>query len=77
MGNFYYVIVFDQGEAGELFQVGEPRLFDTEVSATRAADDLASQHSGVLGFTRDAKDGVGKSPRSKIFYSAGEVLEVN
>src|SRR5262249_47295439 len=72
MAKSTYVIVFDQGEAGELFPVGEPKRFADEESAARTAEKLASRHAGVMGVIDESGDGSDR----RVFYSAGEVLQL-
>ena len=74
--NLIVVVVFDQGDAGELFPVGEPQQFETEERAVRVAKDLASKHAGVLAWSREARPDVGEYGPPRIIYSTGEVLEM-
>jgi hypothetical protein len=68
----FEVIVFDQGDAGELFAVGDPRVVRNEADALEIAKDLASRHSGVIALRRDSSAG---PTTRKILYQAGEVIE--
>lgn len=70
------VIAFDQGDAGELFPVGEPQQFETKDRAIRTAKDLASKHAGVIAWAREAKPDVGEYGPPEVLYTAGEVLEL-
>ncbi|PSH65437.1 hypothetical protein [Phyllobacterium sophorae] len=70
------VVVFDQGDAGELFPVGEPLQFETAERAVRAAKDLASMHAGVIAWSREARPDVGEYGQPTVLYTAGEVLQM-
>lgn len=68
-GISYEVIVFDQGDAGELFAVGEPRIVSSEREALKIAKDLASRHNGVIALRRDNA----MATRTTV-YQAGEII---
>jgi hypothetical protein len=76
MKQIYFVAVFDQGEAGELFRTGEPQRFDAEEQARKVASDLASKHAGVIAWSQEAKQGEKKYGPPIVFYTAGEVIDM-
>ena len=75
MKQVYFVAVYDQGEAGELFRSGEPQRFDAEEEAQTAADELASKHAGVIAWSQDVKQGDEYGP-PMVFYTAGETVDM-
>ncbi|MBZ3695430.1 MULTISPECIES: hypothetical protein [Phyllobacterium] len=68
----FEVVIFDQGDAGELFTVGEPIGFKSEEEALQAAKKLASQHNGVVAWRRESNLEV--STRT-VLYRAGEIID--
>ena len=73
MQKIYFVEVFDQGDGGELFRPFRPQKFSSEARAREAADDLASKHAGVIGWTRNSDS---NNDEHEVFYTAGETLEL-
>jgi hypothetical protein len=76
MKQIYFVAVFEQGDAGELFRPEEPQRFDTEEQARKAAGDLASNHAGVIAWSQEAKQGEEEYGPAIVFYTAGEVIDM-
>lgn len=76
MDQIYFVAVFEQGEGGELFQLGEPQRFESEEQARMAAGDLASTHAGVIAWSQEAKQGTNGYGPPIVFYTAGEVIDM-
>ena len=74
MDQIYFVAVFEQGDGGELFRVGEPQRFDSD--ARTAASDLASNHAGVIAWSQEAKQGKDGYGPPIVFYTAGEVIDM-
>lgn len=76
MDQIYFVAVFEQGDGGELFRVGEPQRCGSEEQARTVASDLASKHAGVIAWSQETKQGTEKYGPPIVFYTAGEVIDM-
>ena len=70
------VIAFDIGDDGELQPVFGPSDYQSENLAVRVAAGLASKHSGVIAWSREADPAVGEYGSPTILFQAGNVPDI-
>lgn len=67
------VVAFDRSEDGELFPAFGPVDQQSEDRAIRTAKALASQHVGVIAWSRDADPALGDYGPPSLLFTHGEV----
>lgn len=70
------VIAFDRGDEGELFTAYGPTDQQTEERAIRTAKVLASNHVGVIAWSRDADPALGDYGPPTTLFVCGDVPDM-
>jgi hypothetical protein len=70
------VMAFNRRKGGKLEMVRVPQLFDTEERAVRKAEELATDHAGVIAWSREANPDLGDYGPPKTLFVDGEVPSV-
>ena len=70
------VVAFDRGEEGELFTAYGPTDQQSEERAIRTAKALASNHVGVIAWSRDADPALGDYGPPTVLYTHGDVPDM-
>lgn len=70
------VVAFDRGEDGDLFTAYGPTDQQSEDRAIRTARALASNHVGVIAWSRDADPALGDYGPPTVLFTKGEVPDM-
>lgn len=70
------VVAFDRGEDGELFPAFGPADQQSEDRAIRTAKGLASKHTGVIAWSRDADPSLGEYGPPRTLFVSGDVPDM-
>jgi len=70
------VVAFDRGEDGDLFTAYGPTDQQSEDRAIRTAKALASNHVGVIAWSRDADPALGDYGPPTVLFTNGEVPDM-
>lgn len=70
------VVAFDRGDEGELFTAYGPTDQQTEERAIRTAKALASNHVGVIAWSRDADPALGDYGPPTVLFTNGDVPDM-
>lgn len=70
------VIAFDRADDGELLTVYGPTDQQSEERAIRTAKALASNHVGVIAWSRDANPALGDYGAPTVLFTSGEVPDM-
>ncbi|MES0110049.1 hypothetical protein [Mesorhizobium sp. M0013] len=70
------VIAFDRGDEGELFTAYGPTDQQSEERAIRTAKALASNHVGVIAWSRDADPALGDYGPPTVLFVNGDVPDM-
>ncbi|TPM34713.1 hypothetical protein FJ967_21215 [Mesorhizobium sp. B2-3-4] len=69
-------MAFDRGEDGDLFTAYGPTDQQSEDRAIRTAKALASNHVGVIAWSREADPGLGDYGPPTVLFTNGEVPDM-
>ncbi|MBZ9887303.1 hypothetical protein LB559_05010 [Mesorhizobium sp. BR1-1-3] len=70
------VVAFDRGEDGDLFTAYGPTDQQSEDRAIRTAKALASNHVGVIAWSRDADPALGDYGLPTVLFTNGELPDM-
>lgn len=70
------VVAFDRDENGDLQTVFGPAEQQSEERAIRTAKMLATQHAGVLAWSREANPSLGEYGEPVTLFQAGDVPDM-
>jgi len=76
MPNLVVLAAFDRDEEGELLPAFEPMQMQSEGSAISKAKQIASDHAGVVAWSRAAEPMVGEYGDPVELYRSGDVPDM-
>lgn len=70
------LMAFDENDDGELIPAFEPKQVENEDRAVREARALASRHTGVIAWARDADPAVGEYGPPVELFKHGKIPDL-
>lgn len=70
------VVAFDRDENGDLQTVFGPAEQQSEERAVRTAKALATQHAGVIAWSREASPSLGEYSEPVMLFQAGDMPDM-
>lgn len=70
------VAAFDRNEDGELIPAFDPQQQQSEERAVRLAKALATKHTGVIAWSREANPAIGEYGEPTTLFQHGDVPDM-